>query len=501
MRPPDTQNDHCYQLAPICFDRIGSEIIVVNLRRKAVLLPERDFHDLIDGKVQLDSELFDKLRRDGFVYQSADEEFATSEAARVRPLVSHLFRGTSLHIIVATLDCPSLCIYCQASRGGMARLNSPTHMTASIAQRSVEIAFQSPAPSITIEFQGGEPLANFEVIKGCVTYAEGRSLEIGKPVSFQLVSSLALMDEEKLAFLTEHSISLCVSLDGPKALHDLNRPCRLGSSWDSIRKWVPQLRAAMAGRSPSEGKLTAIPTITRHSLGHATDIVSEYAELGFNSIWARPLSCFGRAHHDWQLIGYNASSFLHFYHELLDACIVHNKLNSNKIREGFATSIARSISTGECSHHTEFRSPCGAGIGQMLFDWDGRIYSCDEGRMAALLGDLSFQIGEVASSDYLSCMKSEPVLASAMASCLESHPDCYDCAYSPFCGVCPVYAHLNLGSINAKVSGDYRCEINKGMIREVLLRLLSSRGQGAETLLSWTRDPQADHYSDPQIGL
>ena len=86
----------------------------------------------------------------------------------------------------------------------------------------------------------------------------------------------------------------------------------------------------------------------------------------------------------------------------------------------------------------ELRSPCGAGIGQIAYYYDGNIYTCDEGRMLAEMGDDSFKLGNVYDNTYDELINCNNCKAACISSVLESLPTCHDCVYSPYCGTCPV---------------------------------------------------------------
>ena len=97
-------------------------------------------------------------------------------------------------------------------------------MSESTALRSLQIALESPSSRIKIEFQGGEPLLNFPLIKTLVHAATAEGTRVGKKIDFVITSNLALLDENILAFCKAHNVLLSTSLDGPVDLHNKNRP-------------------------------------------------------------------------------------------------------------------------------------------------------------------------------------------------------------------------------------------------------------------------------------
>ena len=104
-----------------------------------------------------------------------------------------------------------------------------TDMSIEVAERGVDIAFQTTAWALTIEFQGGEPTANWDVLRHIVEYARAKSAETKKVLSFALVTNLSLMDDEKLQFLLDLSDRDAAEGGGTPARAGaaLHRPVRL----------------------------------------------------------------------------------------------------------------------------------------------------------------------------------------------------------------------------------------------------------------------------------
>ena len=111
--------------------------------------------------------------------------------------------------------------------------------------------------------------------------------------------------------------------------------------------------------------------------------------------------------------------------------------NGIYVSEATASIYLKRILNNEAVGHTEFRSPCGAACGQIAINFDGNIYTCDEGRMLANMGDDIFCLGSV-DNTYRELMKSPVAHAVCTASCAEALPICCDCVYLPYCSVCPV---------------------------------------------------------------
>lgn len=97
-------------------------------------------------------------------------------------------------------------------------------MTLETALLALDRIYESPGKSIIIEFQGGEPLLNFPVVRAVVEEARERSIKNGFRTEFSICSNFSsTMTREKAAFLIDNEVSVCFSLDGPEELHDANR--------------------------------------------------------------------------------------------------------------------------------------------------------------------------------------------------------------------------------------------------------------------------------------
>ena len=134
----------------------------------------------------------------------------------------------------------------------------------------------------------------------------------------------------------------------------------------------------------------------------------------------------------------------------------------------------------------ELRSPCGGGIGQLAYFADGRIFTCDEGRMLAEMGNDAFLLGNVFTSTYSSLVTGAACKTVCAASTLETIPTCCDCVYHPYCGICPVINYAMEGDIFPRSSNTYRCKIYKGMLNTLFEVLKNNDKTEIEILKRWT---------------
>jgi sulfatase maturation enzyme AslB (radical SAM superfamily) len=179
-------------------------------------------------------------------------------------------------------------------------------MDIATAERAVDFAFQSTSPALTLEFQGGEPLANWEVVEHIVEYALQKNALARRSLMFALVSNLTLLDDARLDYLIDRRVQISTSLDGPADLHDAVRQWRGGPSHDTTVAWIQRIHARYEELSldPRQYRVEALPTVTRPTLPRARDLIDHYRAIGMRSIYLRPLDPFGWAATTKQKLGY-----------------------------------------------------------------------------------------------------------------------------------------------------------------------------------------------------
>jgi len=438
--------------------RDGAECLVTNDFGHYAWLKRKDFDLLLAGRLGEKHPAYAALADKGFIRDRLDFD---GLAAKWRSKNAYLNSGPGLHILVLTLRCNHKCLYCQSSAAGVG--SKDTDMSAATAKKCVDFAFQSPNPGITIEFQGGEPLLNWEALKAAVLHARAKAKKAGKDLRLALVSNFSLMTEEKAQFLMENEVSICTSLDGPADLHNRNRVFCGGNSHAATVKWLKFFQARHARQVPEYRvfKPSALLTVSRYSLGRHKEIIDEYVKAGLEDIFIRPLAPIGYAKNLWGQIGYDAKAFGKFYLESLDYILKLNRAGVT-LREKMASMMLDKIINSRDPGYLDARCPCGAAIGQIAYNYNGDLYTCDEGRMVGWEGDDAFKIGNVRKDPYRKVMTSGAARACVLSSNLESQPDCARCAYKPYCGVCPVYNYETQGSLWGDMAVNDRCGLFKG---------------------------------------
>lgn len=445
------------------------------------ILEEGELRSLLRGELP-DGALLDDLTARGFTVAPAGLAHAVR---RVRERRAFLDAGPNLHIVVVTLRCDHGCVYCHASRRGLDAEGAD--MDEATAASVVEMIMRSTSSAITIEFQGGEPLAAFDRVRQIADLAIDSAATAGKTLDLSLVTSLTLMDEDKAALLLDRRVQICTSLDGPRDLHDALRPRSAGSGHDEAVRWIRRLNEMYASRGldPDLYHVDALLTVARPTLGRVREVIDEYVSLGLKTIHLRPLNPLGFAKRSAGRYGYEPEEFLDFYREGLRYLLELN-VSGVEIMEKMASVFLRKVFEPRDPGFLDIRSPCGGAIGQLAYDFDGEVYTCDEGRMLARMGDPSFGVGRVGESSYEELMTSPAARVTCIASCLEGSRACLACAYRPYCGTCPVLNYAQQGTPFGVIPATERCRIHKGVLDALFEVLSTGTAEERAALERWT---------------
>lgn len=459
------------------FKSLTDKYLITNDTGEYCFLEAEEFKDFISGKIEIiNPEKYMELQSKGFIHSKLNFD----ELIKKYSLKNYFLRqGPSLHIIVVTLRCDHNCIYCQVSSQSCAHVEAD--MDINIAGKVVDRIFESPNENITIEFQGGEPLLNFEIIKFIIEYAFKKNKEKKKNLIFSLVSNLTFMNKERLYYFLSNNVSICTSLDGHEPIHKKNRGT--AKNYQNTVRWIKKIRNASEKKACFN--INALTTITRHSLAYPKEIIDEFIGLKLGGIHLRPVSPFGVYSNKklWNSIKVEPEQFLDFYKKALDY-IVYLNLKGIKFFERSAKIFLSKIFNEKDPNFLDLRSPCGAGIGQIAYNFNGNVYTCDEARMLASKGDESFGIGHVEKDSFLNFINNDVVKTVCLASCLDNLAECSQCVYKPYCGVCPIYNYVTEGNIFSKMPNNERCIINSGIL-DYLFEMIRGDKKNYQIFKEW----------------
>lgn len=181
-------------------------------------------------------------------------------------------------------DCNLACKYCFAEEGeyhGRRAL-----MSFEVGKKALDflIANSGNRVNLEVDFFGGEPLMNFDVVKQLVEYGRSKEKEFNKNFRFTLTTNGVLLDDDIMEFANKEMSNVVMSLDGRKEINDLMRPSRNGKgSYDII---VPKFQKFAKSRQGKDYYVRG--TFTRNNLDFSEDVL-HFADLGFDQISIEPV--------------------------------------------------------------------------------------------------------------------------------------------------------------------------------------------------------------------
>jgi len=480
-----------YSLLPFRFDRRqNGDYLLVNEVGEFCILPPDVFQSLVEKALKPTDSAYTKLKAKHFLADSNSSALFDVLSSKYRTKKSFLEGFTKLHIFVLTLRCNQSCQYCQVTRQGEAA--NAYDMTADIVRKSVDMMLANPSPSVTMELQGGESLLNFDLVKEAILYAQNRNEAVGKRIEYVICTNLTLLEDEHLDFFREHNVQISTSLDGPEYIHDRNRPFNKGGSHAIVTRNIRRAQEALGNQAVS-----CLMTATKISLKYPREIVDEYLRLDLCSIFARDLNPYGYAIKTQSAIGYSTDEFVSFYKAFLGYIIEINR-QDRTFPEAFASMVLRKILTPWPIGFVDLQSPSGAGLGVVVYNYDGDVYASDESRMLAEMGQHTFRLGNVLEDDFHEIFFGETMQMIASAACNEALPGCSDCAYQPYCGADPVRNFATQNDITGHRPTSSFCKKNKSMIQHVFETYLSADAELERILWAWVNREDVNRMRLPE---
>lgn len=182
-------------------------------------------------------------------------------------------------------DCNLACKYCFASQGDYGGVKREL-MSFDVAKRAVDflISMSGPRQHCEIDFFGGEPLLNWDVVKQTVEYIESIQEKHGKIFKLTLTTNGMLLTQDKIDYVNEHNMSLVLSLDGREDVHNSMRPSSGGR--DTYETVAKNLVNAVKQRDGREYYVRG--TYTHNNLDFCKD-VEAMSDLGFEHLSMEPV--------------------------------------------------------------------------------------------------------------------------------------------------------------------------------------------------------------------
>lgn len=417
-----------------------------------------------------------------------DENYVEEVTPKFSKKNKFLWYWPTLHIVVTTLRCNHKCQYCHAAVAPMSA--KELDMTVETAQKVVDTIFYTSSPDLMIELQWGESLVNWPVVKYIVEYARYKAEHLWKNVEFSIVTNLTLMDEEKLKYLLDNNVQISTSLDWDEELHNFNRTYKDWNSFENVTYWIKRINQELKNRW-IDSKIGALLTVTKKALPKYKEIIDTYVNLGLDSIFLRPLNPYGFAAADLKNLGYSSQEFLDFYKKSLEYIL---DLNRKWIifKENLSSIYLYKILTDSDPNYLDERSPCWACIGQVAYNYDWKIYSCDEWRMLWRMSDDNFLMTPMLNSweeTYKAMMNSSTTKVMVQASTLDWLPWYNESVYKPYIWVCPIHTYKSSWNLIPNYSKDHKKIMDYWVLDTLFEKILIPEDKKIfESWFEWLQD-------------
>lgn len=378
------------------------------------------------GEVRELAESQQLFTKDG--YEGYMEQFGE------RPTV---VKALCLHI---AHDCNLACRYCFAEEGeyhGRRAL-----MSFEVGKQALDflIANSGNRRNLEVDFFGGEPLMNWQVVKDLVKYGREQEKKHGKNFRFTLTTNGVLLDDEVMEFCNREMANVVLSIDGRKEVHDFMRPFRKGKgSYDLI---VPKFRKFAESRN--QDRYYVRGTFTRHNLDFAKDVL-HLADLGFKQISVEPV------------VALPEEEYALREEDIPQICEEYDRLAAEMIkrhREGKEFNFFHfmiDLTGGPCVYKR--LSGCGSGTEYLAVTPWGDFYPCHQ-----FVGEEAFLMGNVFDG-----LKASELQEEFKGCNVYAKEKCRNCFAKFYCsGGCAANAYKFHGSINDAY--DVGCELQRKRI-------------------------------------
>ena len=425
---------HCYQLGGynIVLDVCSGAVHAVDelaydmiqqyevLDREELLQRMREMHtSLPEAELQDCYEQITALKNGGELFTP---DVFEPLAGKFKEKSGDVIKALCLHV---AHTCNLNCAYCFASQG---KYNGERAvMSFEVGKQALDflVKHSGKRHNLEVDFFGGEPLMNFQVVKDLVAYARSIEKEAGKNFRFTLTTNGMLIDDEVIDFANREMSNVVLSLDGRKEVHDRYRVDYAGNgSWERI---VPKFQKLVRERGGRNYYMRG--TFTHHNPDFLQDI-RQMLDLGFTELSMEPVVCapddpIALTEEDRRIV-------LDQYEKLAELML-------EREREGKPFTFYHymiDLSGGPCIYKRI--SGCGSGTEYMAVTPWGDLYPCHQ-----FVGDEHFRLGDIWHG------LDNPEVQKEFASCnVYAKPECRDCWAKLYCsGGCAANAFHATGSI------------------------------------------------------
>ena len=343
-------------------------------------------------------------------------------ANKLKEKTAGVVKALCLHI---AHTCNLNCSYCFASQGKYH--GDRAVMSFEVGKQALDflVANSGTRHNLEVDFFGGEPLMNFQVVKDLVAYARSIEKEKGKNFRFTLTTNGVLVDDDVIEWANRECSNVVLSLDGRKEVHDRFRVDYAGNgSWEKI---VPKFQKFVEARGGKDYYMRGTFT---HANPDFLEDIKQMLDLGFNELSMEPVVC---AKDDPSaLTDEDMKIVMKQYEDLATLMLEHDK-------EGRPFTFYHymiDLTGGPCIYKRI--SGCGSGTEYMAVTPWGDLYPCHQ-----FVGEERFKLGDIWNG-----VTNKEIQGEFAACNVYAHSECRDCWARLYCsGGCAANAYHATGSV------------------------------------------------------
>ena len=353
-------------------------------------------------------------------------------AGQLKQKTAGVVKALCLHV---AHTCNLNCSYCFASQGKYH--GERAMMSFEVGKRALDFLIENSGTrkNLEVDFFGGEPLMNFQVVKDLVAYARSIEQEKGKRFRFTLTTNGVLVDDDVIEWANQECSNVVLSLDGRKEVHDRFRVDYAGNgSWEKI---VPKFQKFVQARGGKDYYMRG--TFTHNNPDFLKDI-QKMLDLGFTELSMEPVVC--AAGDPSALTEEDLPIVMEQYEKLAELMLERD-------REGRPFTFYHymiDLTGGPCIYKRI--SGCGSGTEYMAVTPWGDLYPCHQ-----FVGEERFKLGNIWDG-----VTNTEVQGEFAACNVYAHPECRDCWARLYCsGGCAANAYHATGSVTGVY--EYGCKL------------------------------------------
>lgn len=429
----------------------NDKFVVLDVNSGSVHLVDELIWDLIDLYKEKDFNIIKKNLKHKYDIKMIEEGYEEIKELETNGIIfsddnyfedvkmnkEKIVKALCLHI---AHDCNLKCEYCFASQGDFN--GEKSFMKLETGKKALDFLVKNSKNrrNLEVDFFGGEPLMNFEVVKELVYYGRKIEKEYNKNFRFTITTNGLLLDKEKMDFINEHMSNVVLSLDGRKEVNDNMRKTINGEgSFDII---VPKFLEMAKSRNGKDYYLRG--TFTSKNLDFSKDIIEMY-KLGFKSVSVEPVVT--EPEMEYAILEKHLGTILDEYDKLSKEYIDIKR--KDKDFNFFHFMI--DLNQGPCA--IKRASGCGAGVEYLAITPEGDLYPCHQ-----FVGDEKFLLGNLDER-----IKNTNIVDEFNNANVYNKEDCSKCWAKFYCsGGC----HANAYNFNKDINKPYNigCEMEKKRI-------------------------------------